>query len=140
MPCQLLRLPGDGSCRSGLAGVSQVGDAWMALIMRDVFLGVTRFDDLIEDLGISRKILAARLARLVGEGVLVREQYQDHPPREHYRPTQKGKELYPVLLALMAWGDRWYSAEPGPPARIRHLDCGRDTTAVAACAHCGGGL
>ena len=113
------------------------GDTWMALIMRDVFLGVTRFDDLIEDLGISRKVLAARLARLVAEGVLVRERYQDHPPREHYRPTEKGEDLYPVLLALMAWGDRWYSAETGPPARIRHLDCGRDTTVVPACADCG---
>ncbi len=117
-----------------------LGDAWMALIMRDVFLGVTRFDDLIEDLGISRKILAARLARLVEEGVLLRERYQDHPPREHYRPSEKGKQLYPVLLALMAWGDRWYSAETGPPALIHHLDCGQDTTPVAACAHCGGDL
>jgi DNA-binding HxlR family transcriptional regulator len=113
------------------------GDAWTALIMRDVLAGVTRFDDLAHDLGISRKILAARLARLVEEDVLVRERYQQRPPREHYRATQKGKDLYPVLLALMNWGDRWYSGEAGPPARIRHLTCGHDTTAVPACAHCG---
>ncbi|MGW7695329.1 winged helix-turn-helix transcriptional regulator [Streptomyces asiaticus] len=113
------------------------GDAWTALIMRDVLTGVTRFDDLAHDLGISRKVLAARLSRLVEEGVLVRERYQERPPREHYRATPKGEELYPVLLALMEWGDRWYAGPAGPPARIRHLGCGRDTTPVSACAHCG---
>jgi DNA-binding HxlR family transcriptional regulator len=112
-------------------------DAWTALIMRDVLSGVTRFDDLVTDLGISRKILTARLSRLVQEGVLVREQYQERPAREHYRATDKGQELYPVLLALMNWGDRWYSGPAGPPARIHHVTCGRDTTMVAACAHCG---
>ncbi|MEV5751094.1 helix-turn-helix domain-containing protein [Actinoallomurus sp. NPDC052308] len=116
------------------------GDAWTTLIMRDVITGVTRFEDLTNDLGISRKVLAARLTRLVEEGVLVRERYQDHPPRDDYRATQKGEELYPVLLALMNWGDRWYAGPTGPPARIRHLDCGRDTHAVTACAHCGGPL
>ncbi|MBL1098824.1 winged helix-turn-helix transcriptional regulator [Streptomyces coffeae] len=113
------------------------GDAWTALIMRDVLTGVTRFDDLAHDLGISRKVLAARLSRLVEEEVLVRERYQERPPREHYRATAKGEELYPVLLALMNWGDRWYSGTAGPPARIHHLSCGQDTTAVCACAHCG---
>ena len=111
-------------------------DAWTALIMRDVLVGVTRFDDLARDLGISRKVLAARLARLVEEGVLVRERYQDHPPREHYLATEKGKDLYPVLLALMRWGDRWYG-ESGPPVRIHHLECGHDTEAVTTCVHCG---
>ncbi|MFH8370121.1 winged helix-turn-helix transcriptional regulator [Streptomyces sp. NPDC018031] len=116
------------------------GDAWTALIMRDVLVGVNRFDDLAHDLGISRKVLAARLARLVEEGVLERRRYQERPPREDYRATEKGRELYPVLLALMNWGDRWYGGRTGPPAVIHHLDCGRDTTAVTACAHCGTAL
>lgn len=115
-------------------------DAWTALIMRDVLVGITRFDDLVIDLGLSRKVLAARLARLVEEDVLVKERYQERPPREHYRATDKGKELYPVLLALMNWGDRWYSGQAGPPARIRHLDCGHDIVAVPVCTHCGGAL
>ncbi|MEW9552587.1 winged helix-turn-helix transcriptional regulator [Nonomuraea sp. NPDC050783] len=131
--------------RTSLAGVTcsiaraadVVGDAWSLLIMRDVLVGITRFDDLATDLGISRKILAARLSRLVEEGILVRERYQDRPPREHYLATGKGRELYPVLLALMNWGDRWYAGEDGPPVRIRHLDCGHDTAPVTACAHCG---
>ncbi|HEY9410598.1 MAG TPA: helix-turn-helix domain-containing protein [Jiangellaceae bacterium] len=113
------------------------GDAWTALIMRDVLVGVTKFDDLARDLGLSRKVLSARLSRLVEEGVLIRRRYQEHPPRQDYQATDKGKELYPVLLALMDWGDRWYAGSDGPPARIRHLTCGEDTTAVAACARCG---
>ncbi|GAA1670894.1 helix-turn-helix domain-containing protein [Fodinicola feengrottensis] len=113
------------------------GDAWTALIMRDVLAGLTRFDDLAYDLGISRKVLAARLARLVAEQVLVRERYQEHPPREHYLPTEKGKDLYPVLLALMNWGDRWYAGQDGPPAVIRHLGCAHVTTPVTGCGHCG---
>jgi DNA-binding HxlR family transcriptional regulator len=127
---------GDVAC--SIARATDVfGDAWTALIMRDVLAGVTRFDDLAHDLGISRKVLAARLSRLVGEDILIRERYQERPPREHYRATDKGKELYPVLIALMNWGDRWYSGPAGPPARIHHLTCGQDTTAVLACAHCG---
>ncbi|MFE0192572.1 winged helix-turn-helix transcriptional regulator [Streptomyces sp. NPDC058989] len=116
------------------------GDAWTALIMRDVLTGIGRFDDLAHDLGISRKVLAARLSRLVEEGVLARERYQQRPPREAYVATEKGKELYSVLLALMDWGDRWYAGEAGPPARIHHRDCDRDTTPVTACRHCGGAL
>lgn len=116
------------------------GDAWTALIMRDVLTGVTRFDDLVHDLGISRKVLAAKLARLLDEGILLRETYRERPAREHYRATEKGEELYPVLLALMNWGDRWYAGEAGPPARVHHLDCAHDTTPVTACGHCGEAL
>ncbi|MFG2894505.1 winged helix-turn-helix transcriptional regulator [Streptomyces sp. NPDC048248] len=112
------------------------GDAWTALIMRDILVGIRRFDELVEDLGLSRKILAARLARLVDEGVLTREQYQASPPREEYAATEKGRELYPVLLALMAWGDKWYTEPAGPPARIRHDICGHVATPVVACDAC----
>ncbi|MFF1713483.1 winged helix-turn-helix transcriptional regulator [Streptomyces sp. NPDC058268] len=111
-------------------------DAWTALIMRDVLVGIRRFDELAEDLGLSRKVLAARLARLVEEGVLTRERYQDSPPREEYVATEKGQELYPVLLALMAWGDKWYAGPAGPPAKVRHDACGHVTTPVMACEAC----
>ncbi|MFD7256385.1 winged helix-turn-helix transcriptional regulator [Streptomyces sp. NPDC059874] len=112
------------------------GDAWTALIMRDVLVGIRRFDELAEDLGLSRKTLAARLARLVEEGVLTRERYQAAPPREEYVATEKGRELYPVLLALMAWGDKWYAGPAGPPSRIRHDACGHVATPVVACDAC----
>jgi DNA-binding HxlR family transcriptional regulator len=134
--------------RTHLAGVAcsiaratdLFSDAWTALIMRDVLLGVTRFDEIARDLGISRKVLAVRLSRLVEEGVLVRERYHERPPREDYRATEKGEQLYPVLLALMDWGDRWYAEPAGPPARLHHLDCGHDTAPVTTCSHCGAPL
>ncbi|WP_030712126.1 winged helix-turn-helix transcriptional regulator [Streptomyces sp. NRRL F-2580] len=112
------------------------GDAWTALIMRDVLVGIRRFDELAEDIGLSRKVLAARLARLVEEGVLARERYQPSPPREEYVATEKGRELYPVLLTLMAWGDKWYADPAGPPARIRHDVCGHIATPVVTCDAC----
>ncbi len=104
--------------------------------MRDILVGIRRFDELAEDLGLSRKTLTARLARLVEEGVLTRRRYQTAPPREEYVATEKGRELYPVLLALMAWGDKWYAGPAGPPARIRHDACGHLATPVVACDAC----
>lgn len=104
--------------------------------MRDVLVGIRRFDELAEDLGLSRKVLSARLSRLVEEGVLTRERYQVSPPREEYVATEKGQELYPVLVALMAWGDKWYAGPAGPPARIRHDACGHVTAPVVACDAC----
>lgn len=112
------------------------GDAWTALIMRDVLVGIRRFDELAEDIGLSRKTLAARLALLVEEGVLTRERYQATPPREEYVATEKGREFYPVLLALMTWGDKWYAGPAGPPAQIRHDACGHLATPVVACDAC----
>ncbi|WP_369214183.1 winged helix-turn-helix transcriptional regulator [Streptomyces flavofungini] len=113
------------------------GDAWTALIMRDVLIGIRRFDELADDLGLSRKVLAARLARLVEEGVLTRARYQDSPPREEYVATEKGRELYPVLLALMAWGDKWYAGSEGPPAVVRHDACGHIAVPTVVCDGCG---
>ncbi|WP_216853661.1 winged helix-turn-helix transcriptional regulator [Phytoactinopolyspora halotolerans] len=133
----MIRTPlADMAC-SIARSVDLLGDGWTLLILRDVVAGVTRFDAIARDLGLSRKVLAARLSRLVDEGVLVRGRYQEHPPREDYRLTEKGKDLYPILLALMSWGDRWY-AEPGrEPVRIHHRGCGRDVGMQAACGHCG---
>ena len=102
-----------------------IGDAWTALILRDVSCGITRFEQLTEDLGVSRKTLAARLERLVGDGILERRAYSEHPPRHDYLLTDKGRDLQPVLLALMAWGDRWAAGREGPPARVYHERCGQ---------------
>lgn len=106
------------------------GDVWTALIMRDVLVGISRFDELAEDLGLSRKALAARLARLVEEGVLTRARYRASPPRGEYVATDKGRELYPVLLTPMTWGDKGYADSAGPPARIHHDACGHISTPV----------
>ncbi|MBN9182847.1 MAG: helix-turn-helix transcriptional regulator [Microbacterium sp.] len=113
-----------------------VGEWWSLLIVRDAFLGVTRFDDFQARLGISRNILTARLNHLVEHGALERVQYQDRPPRSEYRLTEKGHDLWLVVTAMRQWGDKWVAPE-GPPVRLRHKTCNHLTTAVAVCSHCG---
>jgi DNA-binding HxlR family transcriptional regulator len=113
-----------------------VGEWWSMLIVRDAFLGVTRFDDFQSRLGISRNILHQRLNRLVDSGVLHRVPYSEHPPRHDYKLTDKGRDLWPVLTAMRQWGDR-YAAPAGPPLRIRHKACGAFTEAVLVCGSCG---
>ena len=113
-----------------------VGEWWSLLIVRDAFLGVTRFDDFQARLGISRNILTQRLNHLVDNGVLRRVPYEDHPPRSEYRLTDKGRDLWHVVTAMRQWGDRW-AAPDGPPLKVRHNTCGRITKAVPVCSHCG---
>jgi len=113
-----------------------VGEWWSLLIVRDAFLGVTRFDDFQARLGISRNILNQRLNHLVDNGVLERVRYWDHPPRWEYHLTQKGRDLWNVITAMRQWGDRW-AAPDGPPLKVRHKTCGRLVKAVSVCSHCG---
>jgi DNA-binding HxlR family transcriptional regulator len=113
-----------------------VGEWWSLLIIRDAFMGVSRFDDFQARLGISRNILTQRLGHLVDEGVLKRVPYQEHPPRFEYRLTDKGRDLWHVITAMRQWGDRW-AAPAGPPVKIRHTKCGHVVKAVATCSHCG---
>ena len=117
-----------------------VGDPWALLIVRDIALGIHRFDELQRDLGAATNVLSQRLERLVEGGVLRRERYAERPDRYEYRLTGKGRDLVPVLLALTAWGDRWEAGDAGPPLIIRHHACGNDTQATVACAACGGEL
>jgi DNA-binding HxlR family transcriptional regulator len=114
-----------------------LGEPWTALILRDLFIGVTRFDALHRHLGVSRKILALRLNRLADEEVLLRRAYADRTDRFDYILTDKGWQLCDILLAVSAWGDRWTAPEAGPPALIRHRSCGRPTVAEIRCSHCG---
>lgn len=115
-----------------------VGEWWTLLIVRDAFRGVRRFDDFSRSLGIARNVLASRLAKLVDHGILERHPVPEHQGRFEYRLTRKGRELQPVVIALMRWGDRWTSDGSGPPVVLRHQDCGHVLEARLTCAHCGG--
>jgi DNA-binding HxlR family transcriptional regulator len=114
-----------------------IGDWWTPLIIRDLHLGVDRFDALADNLGISRNLLTARLAHLVRHGIVERHRYSEHPPRDRYVLTEAGQALMPVLLALTAWGDRWATPEGGPPLKFRHRPCGHRFTPTVACDACG---
>src|SRR5689334_19824470 len=113
-----------------------IGDKWTALVLRDIAIGISRFDAIQGDLGLSRKVLAQRLANLVDHEVVTRVAYQDNPPRYDYRLTEKGGDLAMVLLAVQQFGDKWaFNGEP--PIHWRHLACGEISTPVQVCGHCG---
>jgi DNA-binding HxlR family transcriptional regulator len=116
-----------------------VGERWTMLVLREAFLGRRRFDEYAERLEIARNVLSARLARLVDEGVLAKVRYQERPERFEYRLTDKGLDLWPVLFALMRYGDRHYAPD-GPPMLITHRGCGGELTDRRACARCGAEL
>jgi DNA-binding HxlR family transcriptional regulator len=114
-----------------------IGDWWSPLIVRDVWLGLRRFDQLVEDLGISRNLLADRLSHLVEHGIVERNPYQERPVRYEYTLAQAGCALVPILQALTAWGDQWAMPAGGPPLRLRHERCGHVFNPAVACDHCG---
>ena len=113
-----------------------LGEPWTALILRDLFIGVTRFDALHAHLGVSRKVLAVRLSRLADEEIVVKTAYAQRPERFDYILTGKGWQLCDILIAITAWGDQWTTSEAGPPALLRHSHCGQLTTAEIRCSHC----
>lgn len=113
-----------------------IGERWSLLILRDAFYGVRRFDDFQRDLGIARNVLTNRLGELVAHGVFARHEYQQHPPRFEYRLTAKGRDLLPIVLAMMRWGDRW-ATDDGPPVTLTHRTCGAVTDPLVTCSHCG---
>lgn len=117
-----------------------VGDRWTMLILRSAFLRVRRFEDFQQQIGLTRHRLSDRLGRLVTQGVLEKRLYQERPPRYEYRLTAKGSELYPVLMALVAWGDKWADNGDGAPLLFKHQRCQHEFHAVLSCSHCGEAL
>jgi DNA-binding HxlR family transcriptional regulator len=113
-----------------------VGEWWSLLIIRDAFMGASKFDDFHARLGISRNLLTQRLNHLVDNEILQRVPYQGHPPRFGYLLTEKGRDLFHVITALRQWGDRW-AAPDGPPLKVRHRSCGHVGKTVSVCSHCG---
>lgn len=113
-----------------------IGEPWSPLILRDVWVGLTRFEQLHADLGISRKVLTERLNHLVDSGVLERRAY-DRRPRYEYVLTGKGTELVDLLMVMAGWGDRWLAGEAGPPVLYRHHACGEIGGVDLRCTHCG---
>ena len=135
----MLRSDYNGQNCSIARALELVGERWTLLILRDVFLGTYRFEELQGNLGIARNVLQARLERLVQEGVLRRVRYQERPPRYEYRLTRKGTDLWPVLVAMLKWGDR-HLAPGGPPVVIRHRECGGEIDDRRRCQRCGADL
>ncbi len=118
------------------ASLEVIGDPWALLIVRDAFWGVRRFEDWRERLGVARNVLAARLKALVEHGVFEKRRYSERPPRYEYRLTAKGRDLYPVLMTLTAWGDK-HAYGDNRPNRLVHATCGAEIRPKLACSGCG---
>ncbi|WP_018332683.1 winged helix-turn-helix transcriptional regulator [Actinomycetospora chiangmaiensis] len=114
---------------------SIIGERWTMLILRECFRGERRYDHFRSKLGLGSNVLNDRLRLLTERGVLERVRYQDHPARHEYRLTAKGADLYPVLVAVMAWGDRYENDVP--PVTLVHRACGHAADARLTCGHCG---
>ena len=112
-----------------------IGDRWSFMVIREAFFGIRRFDDLQNKLGIAPNILTDRLDRLVAEGIFKRRKYQDLPERYEYPLTDKGKDLYGPLIAMLRWGDDWL-AHGEVPLILQHNDCGKDFNPAVVCDHC----
>ena len=112
-----------------------VGEKWTLLVLREAFYGARRFEQFHAGVGCARNVLTERLTTLVNHDVLRREPYRDPGQRQRfeYRLTEKGVDLFPALVALMQWGDRWEADAAGPPVTVSHRDCGEPVDAVLRC-------
>lgn len=113
-----------------------IGDPWTIGVIREAFFGVHRFDEMRANMGIARNILTDRLRSLVANDILERRLYHNRPPRYEYRLTEKGLALYPSLIALMRWGDKWLDDGKGPPVILEHRVCQTAFVPVPVCAAC----
>jgi len=120
--------------------LSVIGDRWTLLILRDCFLRVRRFEDFQRRLGIGRPILTDRLQKLVDGFVLTKVAYQERPTRYEYRLTHKGLDLYPVIMAMVHWGDVHMAGKKGRPLLHTHASCGHEFDPVQVCSMCGEAL
>ena len=117
--------------------LSIVGERWTLLILRDAFMRVRRFEDFLESTGAPRPVLSERLKVLVENGVLEKRRYSERPDRFEYRLTEMGLDLWPVLISLLRWGDKWMPDKDGPPVVVSHKACGHAVVPELACPECG---
>ena len=116
--------------------LSVIGDRWTMLIIRDVFLGIRRFEGIQRDLRLTSHRLSDRLRKLVRDGILKRVAYEEHPRRFEYRLTEKGIDLYPLIVVMIRWGDRWMAGREGAPVELVHRPCGHSIKPELVCPSC----
>ena len=115
--------------------IERVGEPWSLMILREMFLGSRRFDDLQRHTGASPHILSERLKQMCADGILQKRAYCDHPRRYEYLLTAKGRDLWPVIIALRNWGETWLGRETA--VQLRHKGCGQPTVPHMVCSDCG---
>ena len=116
--------------------LSVIGDTWSMMIIRNAFLGIRRFDDFQKNLGVTRHVLTDRLNTLVQEEILYKSPYTETQKRFEYRLTQKGLDLYPILMSIIHWGDTYMDKGLGAPIDFTHKTCGHKFHPVMVCSEC----
>lgn len=116
--------------------LSVFGDRWTMLILRNAFMGVRRFDDFQRSLGLTRHVLSERLKRLVEHGILAKVPYVARQERFEYQLTEKGVELYPVMLSMVQWADKWMDMGLGKPVEFIHKSCAKPLNTKMVCVEC----
>lgn len=126
----------DQNC--SIAGAAAIfGDRWTLLVLRELLLGRRRFSEIQRNTGAAPNILSDRLRLLVDHGLLVKRRYREHPESHEYVMTASGRDIGPVLAAILTWGDRHAAPPDGPPRVLVHTGCGHDAHPVLQCSHCG---
>ncbi|HET7443948.1 MAG TPA: helix-turn-helix domain-containing protein [Solirubrobacterales bacterium] len=133
----MLRNDYPGQICSVAKSLEVIGERWSLLIVRDVMNGNRRFGEIQSSLGVARNVLSARLQHLVEEGILERRAYHENPPRYEYFLTDKGLDLWPALIALLNWGDKYSAGPEGAPRLIVHKECGGVVSERGICESCG---
>ena len=113
-----------------------IGDSWSQMILHELFLGTRRFDEMQRLTGASPHLISVRLKRLEAEGIVRREAYSTRPVRHEYRLTEKGRDLWPLIIAMKSWGDRWLDTADDVPITLTHKDCGHETKPHLVCSAC----
>ncbi|MBA6288932.1 helix-turn-helix domain-containing protein [Colwellia sp. MB3u-4] len=116
--------------------LSIFGDSWTLLVIRQVFMRIRRFSDIQQSLGITKHRLSDRLNRLVEEEIIYKHLYDEKYNRFEYKLTERGLELYPILISITMWGDKWTADADGPPVEYVHKNCGENAKPKLSCSHC----
>ncbi len=129
--------PGESGTRlfDGISNI--IGDRWSTLIIRSVFTNLNSYQEIRDDSDIATNILAERLTWLCEDGILEKTVHRENASKTYYKLTEKGRDIYPILIAVMEWGDKWYASPEGPPLILSHKLCGESLHALMACDVCG---
>jgi DNA-binding HxlR family transcriptional regulator len=127
----------EGQICSIARSLELVGERWTLLVVREIFHGRRRFSEMQRSLGVARNVLTARLQRMVEEGILERRPYSEKPERYEYFLTEKGLDLWPVMIALMHFGDKYEPRPDGRPSIVVHKECGGEIDDRRICTKCG---
>ncbi|AOH87206.1 hypothetical protein AWL63_23890 (plasmid) [Sphingomonas panacis] len=120
--------------------VSTIGDPWTLMILKELFLKNRRFDEIQAMTGMSPHLLSVRMRKLEQADIVRRQAYLERPKRYEYRLTEKGISLWPVIITLKEWGERWHEWPSGVPLKLRHASCGHEMQLELSCSRCGDGV